>query len=78
MGLWMCSKASEWRRAVRWEWWRGQCSSRCCGVSGWVGHHGQCGVAVSPSLCMWALRRLCPILSLVMAVSRARMGEWVH
>ena len=66
---------SEWKSAMRWEWWRGQCSRRCSGVSGCVGHQGQWGSSVMPILCRWEFRRLCPIRSLVTTVSRARLGE---
>ena len=44
-------------------------------MSGCVGHLGQWGSSVMPSLCRWEFRRLCPILTLVMAVSRVRLGE---
>ena len=56
---------------MRWE--CGQCSRRCSGVSGCVGHQGQCGLSVMPSLCKCEFRWLCPIRSVVTAVSRARL-----
>ena len=63
---------------MRCEWCLGQWRSRCSGVSGYVGHHGQSGESTIWSLWRCPLSRVCPIRSLVMAVSTARSGEYMH
>ena len=64
--LWMRRSDIDWRSTIRWEWCRGQKSRRCSGVSRCVGHQGQCGLSVSPSLHRWEFRRVCPMRSLMM------------